>query len=417
MNRNFATVADLARPASLARALADAFDGVGERCAFVGLRCGLELASAFVADGGGGSDVPHAPLPVGCLAKLLTATLATQMLAKARIDVETHLVDLVAVDGSRPALERVRLRHLLEHTHGLDDSLIDAPALVDGFIDVRDLARRASGAPPLAQPGDVYSYGGVGAWLMAATLERLAARPYPELLRDELLAPLGIPVDSRWPAHGQRLCPANGGGLALTIADWLGFLRFAAANSSLSDGGKRGPAPITPLPGWNPLERGIRLGWKYHGGGWFGHQSVWPRSSALVRVNPRRGIELGVLSRDHAASVVAARVFGDALPELFELRMPPPLPRGALVDTQLYVGRYASAALHVELRASGDALELCVDNRVRGARQRATLSPAAAHTFFVRPAAIESFPYVQLVAAADRGLAYLWNGRFVLPRL
>jgi CubicO group peptidase (beta-lactamase class C family) len=418
MKRNLATVADLARPVRLARALARAFDGVGERCAFVGLRCGRELASAFVADGGGfGSDVPYAPLPVGCLAKLLTATLAAQTLAKARIDVETHLVDLVDVDGWHSALERVTLRHLLEHTHGLDDSLIDGPALVDGFIDVRDLARRASAARTLAHPGLVYSYGSIGAWLMAAALERLAARPYAVLLRDELLAPLGIPVGSRWAARDERPCPANGGGLSLTIADWLRFLRFAAAIPSLLDAGERASTPITPLPGWNPLERGIRLGWKYHGSGWFGHQSVWPRSSALVRVNPQRGIELALLSRDHAASVIAGRIFGDALPELFELRMPPPLPRAAApVDTRLYVGRYASAAVHAELRVSGDALDLCVENRVRGGCQRATLSPAAAHVFFVRPA-IESFPYVQLVAAGDRGLTYLWNGRFVLPRL
>jgi CubicO group peptidase (beta-lactamase class C family) len=417
-NRKSATLAELMNAPRLAQALASAFDDVATRRAFVGLRLGHEVAYASVEDEGvvGGGDVPCEPMPVGCLAKILTATLAWKVLAKARIDVDTLLGSLVDLGASSTALGRITLRHLLDHTHGLDDSLIVSPTLLDGFIDVIDLARRASTVRPLAQPGALYSYGGVGAWLVAATLERLAARPYAKLLFDELLAPLGICLDSSRAATG-RPCPANGGALALTIADWIRVLGVAAANPALRDATDDVPSSVAPLPGWNPLERGVLVGWKYHGRGWFGHQSVWPGSSGLVRVNPRRRIEIALLSRDHAASVIAARIFGEALPELFEFRVPLSLASGAVPTLLACVGCYASGRWHVEIRQSETELDLCVEDNHVGTRQCALLSPAAARTFFVRGPAIESFPYVQLVGESDSEVTHLWNGRFVLRRL
>jgi hypothetical protein len=318
------------------------------------------------------------------------------------------------MDRSRAAFEGVTLRHLLEHTHGIDDSLIDRPMLNDALVDVAELAHRASVELRLSQPGDVYSYGNVGAWLTAAALEQLAGRAYAELLRGDLLAPLGVRIDGAAIGNGSFLCPSTGVGLSLSVGDWLRFLAYAASDHVWPrDPG--GASEITDLPGWHPLERGIWLGWKSHGHGWFGHQSAWPGSSALVRVNPEREIALALISRDHAASVIAARLFGAALPELFDFRMPRPIAPGAPLDLQRYVGRFASAALSADVRLRGGALELHVQDRTRGRWQCTALSPAAAQTFFATPPVIESFAYLQFVTV--RGVAYLWNGRSVLPRL
>jgi CubicO group peptidase (beta-lactamase class C family) len=413
-NENNERVTELARPANLARALAEAFDGVQRRLAFVAFRCGRDHASAFVADDGrDGSDAPDERMPVGCLAKLLTATLATATFATRGISVDTPLAELLSV-GLRALFEGVTLRHLLEHTHGIDDSLIEQPVLNDGFVNVGELAHRASVERRLSRPGDVYSYGNVGAWLTAAVLERLTARPYAALLRDDLLAPLGIRIDGAAGANGSFLCPSTGVGLSLSIRDWLRFLAYAASDGVWlpEPGGVR--SKITALPGWHPLEHGVRLGWKWYGHGWFGHQSAWPGSSALLRISPEREIALALISRDHAATVIAARVFGTALPELFDLRMPAPLASAGRPDLQRYVGRFSSAALCVEVRLRGGALELHLQDRARGRRQCAALSPAAEQTFFATPPKIESFAYVQFVVV--RGLTYLWNGRLALPR-
>ncbi len=421
MNRIDAAVAELANPGGLASALARAFDGVQRRRACAAFfSCG-EWASAFVADGGlCGSSAPREPVPVGCLAKLLTATLATRMMANLGIGLETRVTELLDHVESRPVLADVTVRHLLEHTHGLDGALIERLPMQHGFIDVRELVRGVGKSRPLAAPGAVYSYGNVGAWLTAAALERLGTRPFAHLLRKELLDPLGIPTDFISSARVDAICPARGLGLALGVVDWLRFLKSETVQRAVCGeerAGKPTSLAITPLPGWNPLERGIRLGWKYHGQGWFGHQSVWTGASALVRVNPERRIALVLISRDHAASVIGGRLFGPTLPELFDLRMPPLLKHGALVNPERYVGRYASAAFDVELVRSNNEIEVQVHDRVRDARQSAVLLPAAGHAFFIRPPMIESFPFVQLVEPHGERFTYLWNGSLVLPRL
>lgn len=421
MNRIDDPVAELAQPTALARALAQAFDGVSRRRASVAFSSGGQWAAAFVADGGrGGASTPLEPVPVGCLAKLLTATLALRMMAELGIGVNTRVTELLDVPEARAVLARITLRQLLEHTHGLDCARIGPLPVRNGFIDVRELVLDVGRSRPLAAPGAMYSYGDIGAWLIGAALERVARRPFSQLLRERLLGPLGIPADAASSANGAVICPARGVGLALGAVDWLRFLNCEAVDRAVVCAERTGEATsfsVTPLPGWNPLERGIRFGWKYHGHGWFGHQSVWPQASALVRVNPERRIALAVISRDHAAAVISGRFLASALPELFELRMPPLQKHGAVLSPERYSGRYGSATLEVELAQSGAALELRVHDRLRDVRQRAALLPAAGHTFFTRPPVIEAFPFVQLVEPHGERFSYLWNGRAVLPRL
>jgi hypothetical protein len=262
----------------------------------------------------------------------------------------------------------------------------------------------------------------VGAWLTAAALERTFARPYAALLARAVLEPSGVatPCDgTRGSTSAEPICPANGGSLSLTLEQWLQFLRLACvALAGCGDVGARAgaiAAPITPLPGWAPLERGVRLGWKHCGGGWFGHQSVWPRSSAFVRVNASCDTQLAVFSRDHPSAMVAARVFGDVLPELFDWRPPRPAQAAAACDRGIDGGGYASARFDARVATGGDGLELRVHDRLRAVTERAQLAPAAAGLFFARSSTIESFQYAQLVSAC--GGEFLWNGRFVLRRL
>lgn len=358
---------------------------------------------------------------IGCAAKLLTASLAWRAFAAGLLAPEDDVLDWLGTEVRTAALRGITLRHLLEHTHGLDDSrLEEVPRTATGFVDVERVVRAAIAHARIAPPGAVYSYGSCGAGLMAAVLERRMNEPYEVLVRAQLLAPLEIDERKGSASPGTAICPATGGGLALNAADLLRVLEQAA----LTDPGAwPGDDPsgtlgtITLLPGWNPLERGIYLGWKYCGRGWFGHQSVWPAASIFARVNPGRGIALVVMSRGQAAAIVAARLVGAALPELFDVRMPV---RGTSVDFDDCVGRYASAAWSVDVESTPAGLELRARRRgERGARsERVPLRAAEGGLFFPQCAISDSFPYVQFVAprhaACDR---YLWNGRFVLRKL
>jgi len=327
---------------------------------------------------------------------------------------DDDVADLLGA-GAR-ALRGVTLRHLLEHTHGCDDSLLAEPLQRRGRIDTDDLVARIAGLRRIAPPGAIYSYGNLGAWLVATVLERVCNRGYAALVRDEILAPLRAQyADGPW-------CAATGAGLALTAQDLVQFLAYATRMRHELWPADAGPDPdnaITPLPGWNPIERGVRLGWKSSGAGWYGHQSAWPRASAYVRVHTERRLAVAVFSAEQPAAVVAMRVFGARLPELFDLR-PPSRPLGGVShDGPRWPARYEHAAHVVSIEPMATRVRFMAQARNPSVGRReafvGTLRHVSGGVYFAEPAT-ELIPYVQLVTAPDVGAPLLWNGRFVLRR-
>ncbi len=395
-----ADVEDLAHPAALRRLLAERSSANRAGRISVAFVCGTRAATAGAA---GTQAAPSSPL--GCLAKLLTATLVRRAAERGRLALGDAVAPLLG--APLDALRGVTVRHLLEHTHGLDDSLLAAPRYEEGFIDREELLGRVGVLERFASPGAAYSYGHAGAWLAAAILERTHWRVFAALVRDRLLDPLAI--DGVWSAAAP-LCAATGTGLALTAEQLARFGLHA-----LTHGGSLAAEPIKALPGWHPLERGVCLGWKYAGSGWFGHQSAWPAASSYLRVQPERGLALAVVASAQAAALVALRVFGTRLAELFE-----PMARSSNErSTGDVCGVYEQAARNVTIAATQDGLQ--AETRERNERgtpccvaARASLVPARG-VLFARPVR-EHLPFVELVAGAN-GARWLWNGRCVLRRV
>jgi hypothetical protein len=177
-------------------------------------------------------------------------------------------------------------------------------------------------------------------------------------------------------------------------------------------------APVTPLPGWHPLERGVSLGWKYAGAGWFGHQSAWPRASIYLRVQPQRKLALAVVAGDQPAAIVAIGLFGARLPELFEQRSK--LPGGDVSSDQpRLAGVYEQAARVVAIERTprglcAQAWERDDSGRRCGTPTRALLVPTRG-VLFVQPAT-QLVPYLELIAGSN-GAAWIWDGRTVLRRV
>lgn len=394
-----ADVAELADPAVLSRLLAQRGLAVQRGRVAVTFACGTRIATAS------SGDAPAAASsPLGCLAKLFTATLVRRAAERGRLALDGEVAPLLG--GNFAALRGVTVRQLLEHTHGLDDSLLGAPRCERGFIDRGELLTRVAALERFAVPGAVYSYGHLGAWLAAAALERVRGRPFGALVRDGLLEPLAI--DGVWSAAGPaRLCAATGAGLALTAEELARFgLQALAKGESLAG------EPIMPLPGWHPLERGVCLGWKYAGAGWFGHQSAWPGASSYLRVQPERGLALAVVASAQAASLIAVGVFGARLAELFESQVRPP-GEGPASDVS---GAYEQAARVIAIAATPRGLQAEAWERDehgvrRGVPARAALIPARG-VLFARPAR-EHLPFVEPVPGGN-GARCLWNGRCVL---
>jgi CubicO group peptidase (beta-lactamase class C family) len=397
-----ASLVELCEPHALQRLLEAAVTAGRVAVAFAS---GSDVATGQV----GGSRRMEWAAPVGCIAKLLTAALACNAAEHGHFALDTDVAEVLGADVE--PLRGVRIRHLLEHTHGLDDSLLAPPLRRCGFIDRRELLSRVVALERWAAPGAAYSYGHIGAWLVGAALERLHQQALGPLVRDAFLTPLAI-VGTWSDARAASLCPASGAGLALTAEELVRAGSFALENTGL-------PAvvPVTPLPGWHPLERGVCLGWKYAGAGWFGHQSVWPGASSYLRVQPQRRLALAVVAHAQVASLVAIALFSARFPELFEQRARLPTATQPADDPGTGVYEQAGRVVAVTSTPRGpcaEAWERDARGVRRGAGVRALLLPTRG-VLFAKPAS-ELLPYAQHVSGAN-GAAWLWNGRWVLRRV
>ena len=144
------------------------------------------------------------PYNVASVTKLFTATLALQLAAEGRLDLDApvarYLPDSVRLptDASGTA---ITVRHLLTHTAGLPKQPpnrrnqpvagpID-PGVWDAY-EVTDLYQALPITKLRARPGTAMDYSNYGYALLGHVVERVAGMPYERLLRARLLTPLGM---------------------------------------------------------------------------------------------------------------------------------------------------------------------------------------------------------------------------------
>ena len=129
----------------------------------VGVSDGSRSGAARVTDGHASRD--DWSFPAGCITKLFTATLLRQMSSQGIVRLNRPISEYLGDETAhaREVYSRIALKHLLEHTHGLDGSALDhAPRMPDGRIDTPRLTRQLVAAAPLFAPGTLYSYSNAG---------------------------------------------------------------------------------------------------------------------------------------------------------------------------------------------------------------------------------------------------------------
>lgn len=134
---------------------------------------------------------------VGSIAKTVLATGALRLVTEGRLALDAPVEDLLPLRFDNPwaATDPVRLRHLLDHTSGLDDarfwqvfSLVaraDSP-LADAF------GRDASLLRVRVRPGSRASYSNMGYALVGMVIESIVGERYEEYLDARVLKPLGM---------------------------------------------------------------------------------------------------------------------------------------------------------------------------------------------------------------------------------
>jgi CubicO group peptidase (beta-lactamase class C family) len=146
----------------------------------------------------GRSMTPHDRVQVGSVAKTLVAVGVLRLVTEGRVSLDAPVaryVGDVPFDNPWQAESPLRVRHLLDHTGGLDDARMwqvfslraspDAP-LRDGLVHPGDAVRVRH------RPGDRFSYSNSGYLLLGMVIEAATGQRYEEWLGDALLAPLGM---------------------------------------------------------------------------------------------------------------------------------------------------------------------------------------------------------------------------------
>ena len=142
---------------------------------------------------------PDTLFQIGSIGKSFTACCVLQLVEEGRLDLHTPVTRYLPWFEVRSAFdEPIALHHLLTHTAGITRG---ADITSNSLFDVWALRTTEASAPP----GAFYWYSNVGYRVIGAVIEAVEGRPYPEVLRARVLAPLGM--DASEPAITNAIRP------------------------------------------------------------------------------------------------------------------------------------------------------------------------------------------------------------------
>jgi D-alanyl-D-alanine carboxypeptidase len=220
--------------------------------------------------------------------KALTAALALTFVEDGSIGLDDPVSDVLPAEDTDGLLvigghdygPELTLRQLLAHTAGLPDYWNDGPFGPDGLNDFqrdylddpdrvfapRELIAYAKRLAPIARPDVRYHYCDTGYVLAGLVIEALGGAPFHQVMRDRILAPLGMdrtylryretptpePLVAAWYDEGELVAGVlhqtadwAGGGLVSTAADLAVFMRALVDGRVVRD-----PATLAAMRDW-----------------------------------------------------------------------------------------------------------------------------------------------------------------------
>lgn len=185
---------------------------------------------------------PEDPVHIGSCGKAFTAALLLTLQTKGKLDLDKPLPQLLPGRTFDPAWNSITLADLLSHRSGLGGADLDYEQLPVLFLSATDpvggrqrLADRLFATAPSGKRGS-WMYSNCGYALAGYVAETVTKTPFEQLLKNELLTPLGI-TSAGFGAPGATTRPASPTSRPLPTAPW----------------GHRGPNPMPPgIPADNP---------------------------------------------------------------------------------------------------------------------------------------------------------------------
>lgn len=342
---------------------------------------------------------PDSLFQIGSITKVWTATLVMQLVDDGLLDldepVRKHLPDFRVADEE--VSRTVTPRHLLAHTSGIDGDLFLDTGRGDDCLEkyVAAMAELTQ-VHPL---GATMSYGNSGYVLLGRLVEVLRGKTWDEVLRERLLAPLGLDTAGTLPEEALLHSAATGhvvppgadapvvtpqwgifrscgpaGLIHMTARDLLTFCQAHLDGGVTKDGTRllseqsvtAMQQPQVQIPDPYTLGSHWGIGWilmTWDGQKVIGHDGATLGQGAFQRTLPEAGLSVALLTNGgHHPRELFEALFDEVFSELAGVNVPKrPEPRAdtTIASPERFVGRYVREGVEMTLRpVEGGGLEL-----------------------------------------------------------
>jgi CubicO group peptidase (beta-lactamase class C family) len=200
---------------------------------------------------------------IGSNAKSMTSVLIATLIEEGKLRWDSTLGELLPDIAMKDAYKTVTVEQLMQHMAGVPKDMTFTGADVVKIVgDLKDpVAIRAAYAKdvlnrdPVGKPGEKFAYSNAGYSILGHIAERIAKKPFPELLTERVFKPLGLstamvgaPGDDGMPSgknqpHGHFKIPSGltpgkltgplnhmmnpaGGGVAISIEDMARYVEW-----------------------------------------------------------------------------------------------------------------------------------------------------------------------------------------------
>jgi CubicO group peptidase (beta-lactamase class C family) len=149
----------------------------------------LERAWGVANASTGQQAAPTTTYNIGSMAKQFTAALVLKLVDRGTLS----LTDSVGryLKGLRPEWNAITIEQLLNHTSGLARDFAQVGPEADN-VPGDALIAIAARDTLVSKPGTAYAYSNTGYMLLGVLIEKVYAKPYSVVLRDEIARPLGL---------------------------------------------------------------------------------------------------------------------------------------------------------------------------------------------------------------------------------
>src|SRR5262245_22514324 len=131
---------------------------------------------------------------IGSATKSFTAILILQLVERGKLKLEDKVTEYLS-DFPGQKFDKITINHLLTHTSGIPDynNKPDFFRMVQsGLLTEQEILKKISEYELLFEPGTKFSYSNDGYRLLGAIIEKIAGKPYAEVLRENILKPLNL---------------------------------------------------------------------------------------------------------------------------------------------------------------------------------------------------------------------------------